>query len=357
MTTAPKTRLSGTERAWRIAGQSAEQFGLPVLFVVMVVFFATYSTSHTAFTSSANINNILAGQSVTGIIALGMVVPLAAGFFDVSIAAIAGVANVTAAALIVEHGQPVWVGMLAALLVGGLLGAANGVLVAYFRVNGLIVTLGSSTVLGGLLTWYTKGASISGVPDSLGNWGSLKWLGIPRPFWLLIVVGLIIWYVLMHTPYGRQFEAVGSNEAAARLVGIRVERMVFVSFVLAGAIAGIAGILLTSRSGGADPTAGPSYLFPALAAVFLGATTIRPGKYNVWGTIIGIFFVAVGVTGFTLIGADAWVTPVFDGAVLMAAVFISTVVGRRRAGYTVAMVPDPDESVPTTTEGTAAAKV
>jgi ribose transport system permease protein len=346
MTTATKNGASGRATTSRIVTRAAEQFGLPVLFVVMVLFFATYSTSREPFTSSANINNILAGQSVTGIIALGMVIPLAAGYFDVSIAAIAGVANVVAAALIVEHGQSIWIGMVAALLVGGLIGAANGVLVAFFKVNGLIVTLGSFTVLGGVLTWYTKGASISGVPDSLGNWGSLKWLGIPRPFWLLIVVGLIVWYALMHTPFGRQFEAVGSNEAAARLVGIRVERLVFASFVLAGTIAGIAGILLTSRSGGADPTAGPSYLFPALAAVFLGATTIRPGKYNVWGTIISIFFVAVGVTGFTLLGADAWVTPVFDGGILILAVFISTVVGRRRAGQAVAVVPPPGETIP-----------
>ncbi|WP_432975325.1 ABC transporter permease [Dactylosporangium sp. CA-233914] len=323
---------------------------MPVLFVLMILFFATYPSSQRAFTSSENINNILAGQSVTGIIALGMVIPLAGGYFDVSIAAIAGVTNVAAASIIAEHGQPIWVGMLAALVLGGLIGAVNGVFVAYFKLNGLIVTLGVYTVLGGLLTWYTKGASSSGVPDSLGNWGSLEWLGIPRPFWLLIVVGLIIWYGLMHTPSGRQFEAVASNEAAARLVGIRVERLVFGSFVVAGLIAGIAGILLTSRTGGADPTAGPSYLFPAFAAVFLGATTIRPGKYNVWGTIVGIFFVAVGVTGFTLIGADVWVTPVFDGAVLIAAVLISTVVGRRRAGAAFAVVSQPDESVPISSE-------
>lgn len=345
MATASKDRALDGDRVRRIATRAGEQFGLPVLFVLMILFFATYSTSSEAFTSSANIDNILAGQSVTGIIALGMIIPLAAGYFDLSIAATAGVTNVAAASIIVEHGQPVWVGMVAALGLGALIGAFNAVLVAYFKVNDLIVTLGSFTVLGGLLTWYTKGASISGVPDSLGSWGSEKLLGVPQPFWLLIGVALVIWYAMMCTPFGRQFEAVGSNEAAARLVGIRVERLVFSSFVLAGLIAGIAGVLLTSRSGGADPSAGPSYLFPALAAVFLGATTIRPGKYNAWGTIIGIFFVAVGVTGFTLVGADAWVTPVFDGAVLIAAVFISTVVGRRRAGFALTVMPGPDESV------------
>ena len=352
-----RTRSRAGGRLLGFVTRSTEQCGLPILLVLLVLFFAVYPDSRRAFNTSANLNNILAGQSVTGIIALGMVIPLAAGYFDVSIAAVAGLTNVAAAALIVKHGQSIWVGMLAALLVGAFVGAINGVLVAYFKLNGLIITLGVYTVVGGLIQWYTHGASSSGVPDSLGNWGSLKWLGIPRPFWLLIVVGLVLWYLLMHTAFGREFEAVGSNEAAARLVGIRVERRVFSSFVLAGLIAGVAGILLTSRSGGADPSAGPSYLFPALAAVFLGATTIRPGKYNVWGTILGIFFVAVGVTGFTLIGADAWVTSVFDGGVLIIAVFISSVVGRRRAGFALAVVAGPPEAaaVGETSPATAAA--
>jgi ribose transport system permease protein len=346
MTAATKNSARGGGKALRIMSRSAEQFGLPILLVLLILFFATYPTSGAAFRSSANISNILAGQSVTGIIALAMVIPLAAGYFDLSIAAIAGVANVAAASIIVTHGQSIWVGMLGALVIGAVIGAVNGVLVAYLKVNGLIVTLGTYTVLGGLLSWYTQGASISGVPASFGNWGSLKWLGIPRPFWLLIVVGLIIWYGLMHTPFGREFEAVGSNDSAARLVGIRVERLVFRSFVLAGLMAGIAGILLTSTSGGANPSAGQSYLFPALAAVFLGATTIRPGKYNVWGTIIGIFFVAVGVTGFTLMGAEVvWVTPVFDGGVLIAAVTISTIIGRQHVAYTRVMAPKPDETI------------
>lgn len=316
-----------------------EQFGLVILLLLLILFFATYPDSSKPFDSTANINNILANQSVTGIIALGMVVPLVAGYFDVSIAAVAGLTNVACASIIVKYDQSIWVGMLAALVFGAAFGAINGVLVAYFKLNGLIVTLGSYTVLGGLIQLYTDGRSSGGVPGSLGDWGSYKWLGLPRPLWLLLVVAVILWYGLMHTPRGRQFEAVGSNEAAARLVGIRVERLVFGSFVLAGVIAGIAGILLTSRSGGADPSAGPSYLFPSLAAVFLGATTIRPGKYNVWGTIFGIFFVAVGVTGLTLVGAQAWVTPVFDGGALIVAVLISTLIGRSRSNFSLGVVP------------------
>jgi ribose transport system permease protein len=308
-----------------------ERGGLILFLAVLIVFFATNSTSGDVFISSANIRNILANQSVTGLIALAMVVPLVCGYFDLSVAAIAGMANVTAASLISTHGYPVWVGILGALLLGVVAGSVNGILVARFKLNGFIVTLGTYTLAGGLLQLYTKGQSIfSGIPASFRDWGSQQWLGIPRPFILLVVVGLIIWYVLMHTPFGRQLESIGSSERAARLVGIRVDRSVFLAFLVSGVLAGVAGALMTSRTGGADPTAGPGYLFPALTAVFLGATTIRPGHYNVWGTILGVFFAAIAISGLSLMGADTWITPTFNGTALVLAVGVSTLVARRR---------------------------
>jgi ribose transport system permease protein len=136
--------------------------------------------------------------------------------------------------------------------------------------------------------------------------------------------------LLTQTPYGRRLEGIGSNQRAARLVGIRVDWLVALSFVASGVLAAAAGVVLTLRSGIADPTAGPAYLFPAIAAVFIGTTTIRPGRYNVWGTIAGIFLVAVAVTGFTLLGADTYVTPVFNGGALILAVAVSTRMGKRR---------------------------
>lgn len=128
----------------------------------------------------------------------------------------------------------------------------------------------------------------------------------------------------------RQLEAIGSNESAARLVGISVDRLVAVSFLGSALVASIAGVLLTSRQGGADPTVATDYLFPALAAVFLGATTIRPGRYNVWGTVIGLFTLGVAINGFTFMGAQAWVTQVFDGLALVLAVAVSTLMRRHR---------------------------
>jgi ribose transport system permease protein len=308
-----------------------ERGGLVILLVVLIVFFAVDSTSGSAFRASANIQQILGNQGVTGIIALAMVVPLVCGYFDLSVAAITGLSNVTMAALIGTHHDSIIVGIIGALLVSLAAGCINGFLVAGLRLNGFVVTLGTYTLIGGLLQYYTQGTTISnGIPPSFGAWGAAKYLGLPRPFWLLIVVALVVWYMLMHTPFGRKLESIGSNESAARLVGIRVDRAVFLTFLASALLAGIAGILLTSSAGNADPTAGPAYLFPALAAVFIGATAIRPGRYNVWGTIIGVFVVAVAVDGFTLLGASSWVTPVFNGAALVGAVTVSTLMGRRR---------------------------
>jgi ribose transport system permease protein len=331
--------------AWRISpAELLERFGLVFLLVALFVFFSVNSTSSEAFRSEANIQNLLSNQGVTGLIALAMVIPLVCGYFDLSVAAVAALANVTTAALIGTHGDPIWIGILGALLIAGFTGCVNGFLVAGLKLNAFVVTLGTYTFIGGCLQWYTHGQTIaSGIPASFGRWGSENWLGVPRPFWLLIGVAAILWYLLMHTPFGRKLESIGSNQKASRLLGIRVDRAVFISFVLSGLLAGVAGILLTSRSGSADPTAGSAYLFPALAAVFIGATTIRPGRYNVWGTITGVFFVAIAVNGLTLLGAESWVSPVFNGAALVVAVALSTLIGRHRAAHASGMMSERSE--------------
>jgi ribose transport system permease protein len=331
----PTTKASGARATARRRPSFSivdllERAGLPLFLLVLIIFFVVNPTSSTPFQSTPNVQNLLGNQSVTALVALAMVIPLIAGYFDLSVAAIAGLANVTAASVMATHHQSVIVGLLAAVAVGVAAGCVNAFLVAGLKLNGFIATLGTYTLLGGILQYYTHGTTILGVPESFSNWGSLKWLGLPRPFWLLMAVAVVVWYVLMHTPFGRRLEAIGSNEGAARLVGISVDRLVGLSFIGSALVASIAGALLTSRQGGADPTSGPAYLFPALAAVFLGATAIRPGRYNVWGTLFGIFLIAVAINGFTFLGAQSWVTSVFNGGALVAAVAISTLMGRAR---------------------------
>jgi ribose transport system permease protein len=330
-------------RARRSFGQIVEVGGLPIFLVLLIVFFLANPSTGSLFATRPNLINILGNQSVTGLVALAMVIPLVSGYFDLSVAAIAGLTNVACAAAMVNYHLSPAVAILAGIVVGLLAGGVNAFLVARLRLNGFIATLGTYTLLGGLLELYTNGNSIFGIPNGFGNWGSLSWFGIPRPFWLLIAVAVIIWYALLHTPGGRQLEAIGSNENAARLVGISVDRLVALSFLGSALVASIAGVLLTSRQGGADPTVATNYLFPALAAVFLGATTIRPGRYNVWGTVIGIFTLAVAINGFTFLGAQAWVTQAFDGTALVLAVAISTLMRRRRESKAKKLLQQTDE--------------
>ena len=197
--------------------------------------------------------------------------------------------------------------------------------------NSFIITFGVATLIGGLLQWYTKALPITvNLPRQFQDFGNLQWFGVPRLLVAVIPILVLAVIVQDRTPYGRYLQAIGSNERAARLVGIRVPRTVFLSFVASSLLAGGAGILLTARSGGADPQAGPSFLFPAFAAVFLGMAMIRPGKPNVIGTVIAVFFLAAGVSGFSIAGADAWVRDVFNGIALLVAISMATWFGRRQ---------------------------
>lgn len=308
-----------------------EKSGLPIFLVLLIAVFALMPSTGQQFRSLLNIQNVLGYQSVTGLIALAMVIPLVAGYFDLSVAAIAGLSNVTVASLISQHGQPVVVALIAGLLVGALAGAVNAVLVSGFNLDPFIATLGTYIFWAGALALYTGGQTISNnIPLDFSLWTTQKLLQIPLPFWLLIVVAIIVWYFLNQVPFGRKLAAIGSNEPAARLAGIRTRRSVALTFVLSGLMAGVAGGLLTSSNGGGDATSAISYLFPSLAAVFLGRTAIRPGHYNVWGTMFGLFLVAVAVNGFTLLGVASSVTQMFNGGALIVSVAIATLSANAR---------------------------
>jgi ribose transport system permease protein len=308
-----------------------ERLGLLALFAVLMIYFALDGGISDVFFSGANIRTVLANQAVVGVVALAMVVPLVSGYFDLSAAATVGVSNILVADLLANHGWPIAAVIVIGPVVGAGVGLTTGYLVAKLRLDSFIVSLGAYILIGGLLTLWTRGAVIfNGIPASFGNWASRNWLGVPRAFIVLIVIAVATWYLLTQTPWGKAAEAIGVNEAAANLVGIRVNRVIWLSFIVSGLLAGAAGVLLTSRSAAGDPTAGASYLFPAFTALFLGATAIRPGRFNVWGTIVGVYFVGFAISGFSLLGADAWVQPTFEGGALILAVGLSTFAARQR---------------------------
>jgi ribose transport system permease protein len=196
--------------------------------------------------------------------------------------------------------------MLIGVAIGATVGGINGFLSTTLHVDPFIITLGTASIILGFIDWYTHGqAIINGIPPSLINFGRERMLGIPDIAWVLAVVALLIYYLLEHTPYGRSLHAIGSNRAAAKLVGIQVERTITSAFALTGAFAGVAGVLLLANTGSGNPTIGTTFTLAALASAFLGAVSFKVGRLNVAGTLVAIFFLGINITGLTLILAVA----------------------------------------------------
>ncbi|ROO87067.1 monosaccharide ABC transporter membrane protein (CUT2 family) [Actinocorallia herbida] len=319
----PRVRTSSF--AWQI-----ERFGLLGLFVVVMVVFGLVSEP---FASPNNLRIILGTQAVLGLVALASIIPLISGQFDLSVGAIMGTCSIVTAAVMSHGHRHLAVAVAAALAVGALVGLVNGVVVAHLGVSSFIVTLAMATVLQGLVLWYTGGDTISGnISPGLISSGSGNWLGIPKGVLWLLPVALVLWYVLGHTPWGRHLGATGSNERAARLAGLRVRWITVAAFVTAGVVSGLAGVLQTGQAGSGDPQNSlGGILLPALAAAFLGSSAFSPGRFNVPGTVLAVYFVAFAVSGFQFIGAASWIQQLFNGLALAGAVTLSTLLGRRRS--------------------------
>lgn len=317
-------------KAFRVS-HLAERYALVGLWIAVCLMFSVLPQTRHTFPTVTNVQQILSNQAAVTIVAVGAIFPLVAGAFDLSVGAIAGISAVGCASAMSRFHLPLAAAILVGLGLASLTGIGNGFLVARVRLNSLIVTLGVYTFLTGVITWYTGGNNITtGVSGALSSFGASNWIGIPSVLYVVVIVVFVAWYVLGHTPFGRYVHAVGSNPRAARLVGIKVQRETFLCFLASGFLAGVTGIIMVATNGGAVISEGPDLLFPILTAVFLSATTITPGTYNVMGTVVGVLLVASSVSGLTLAGAADWVGDVFDGAALVLAVAVSTLVARRQ---------------------------
>lgn len=308
-----------------------EPYALLGLLILIFIFFSVLPASADTFPTTNNLAFLAGNQTITMLLAVAVVVPLVAGHFDFSVGAIAASTSVVAATAMSSWGAGIVVAVLVSIAAGLLIGLVNGVFVAQLGMNSFVSTLGVATLLGGLIQLRTSGRPIiTGISPGLIRFGSSRWLGVPKVMFLGAIVVMIAWYVLNHTPYGRALYAIGSNVRAAQLVGLPIRRYTLLAFVGSAALASVAGVVLTARTGGALADPGTSMLFPALAAAFLGATAVQRGRFNVAGTVIGVAFVSISVSGLTLAGADAWVNPVFNGIALLVAVAVSTLLARRQ---------------------------
>jgi ribose transport system permease protein len=309
---------------------TAARYALPFILVVFVVLFSLLKPD--TFATTSNFKTILSQQSVLAVLAIGAMLPLVIGQFDLSVGAVLGVAAILVTGLTGKSGLPMGVALVIALAACLLIGLFNGYLVAHIGINAFVATLATGTLLGGLVLWYTDGnVIVEGIPKSLTDIGQSEIAGIPLPIIYVLVIALIVGYVLRMTPVGRYLYAIGGSQEAARLSGVNVRRLSLLTFAAASLLAGVAGIMLAAKLGSGNPTSGPPYLLPAFAACFLGATAIRPGTFNVTGTVCAVFTIATGTTGLELLGVPFYIEPIFSGVVLIIAALATRYLQREQA--------------------------
>ena len=281
------------------------------------------------FASVTNLVNIVTQASLTAIIAGGLTLALVVGEMDLSIGFNASLAGVLVTGLIVDQHIPVPVAIVIVIFVGGLIGYINSLLVTKLRVNSVIATLGTGSIVVGFNFAYSQGVPIaSGVPESFKNIALGRFVGIPNNIIIMAVVLIILWLILNHMEWGQQIQATGGNIEAARLSGIRVDDIKSLAFIIAGACAAITGILLASLIGSGTTSAADGYLMASFAAVFLGSATLKDGEFHVLGTFIGVLIIQIGFNGMAIFGVPTFYQYVFRGAILIFAVGLSTVARR-----------------------------
>jgi ribose transport system permease protein len=299
------------------------------VLLLFIVFFSIAEPE--TFPHVDEFKTIVSTQSVLAILALGIVVPLVVGEFDLSVGNNLSFSAMLSA-ILVSHGMAVPLAILLALGAGAVVGLVNAVLIVGVRISSFIATLGTGVLLAGFTTWISGGVTIyENIGESFTDLGTKVVLGfLPIGGVYVIVLALLLWYVLERTSLGRQMYAVGMGRQAALLAGIRTNRRITLAFVISGVVASIAGVLHTANLGSASPGVGDSFLLPAFAAAFVGQTTIRAGRPNIPGTIVGVFLLAVGISGLQLMGAPSYVSDLFNGCALIIAVGLSRL-GARKA--------------------------
>ena len=325
--TPPPTRRHAQRSASRIALVIVSKYGTLLAMAIMVLIFGLAIPNY-AFLQTSNLLAIVNQSALTAIIAVGLTLVLVVGEMDLSIGYAASLAGIIVAGLMAKQGLPMPAAILATLLMGGVIGTVNGLIVTKARVNAVVATLGVGTVLVGLSYGYTSGSPITEVPKGFANLTLGSFIGIQNPIWYMLAVLVVLWVILNRTPLGQRMQAVGSNKGAARLAGIRTDRVTIAAFVIGGVCAALTGILLASLLGSGTVSAADGYLLDSFAAVFLGAATLRDGEFHVIGTFIGVLVVNIGFNGLSLFGTPTFWQFVFKGGILVLAVALSTIARR-----------------------------
>jgi len=296
-----------------------------VLVLVGLALYLTIVTDN--FATYLNISNVLEQVSTTGIIAVGMTVLLVTANFDLSIGGIAALVGVSGVSAINELGT-VW-GCILALLLATCLGAINGSIVVFLRVNSLVATLGSGLAFTGVAFVVTDSSPVAAENDGLRNLMAANVLMVPVPVMIFLAMSVLFLYILRFSVFGRQCYAVGANPEASRFVGIRVPLIQFLPFVLVGMLSGISGMVLAGLLNSGQPSAAESWPLGVIAAVVVGGVSISGGRGTVFQAVVGVLLIGLIDNGFNLLDFNPSYRNIFTGTIIVAAVALDSAMRRR----------------------------
>ncbi|WP_267554206.1 ABC transporter permease [Rhizobium rhizogenes] len=305
-------------------------YGLVILTALLILLFSIMLPQ--TFPTMLNLRSIVSDKTIIAILSLAAMIPMAAGRIDLTIGYGIVLWHVLAISLQTMFGLPWPIAVLVVILLGAFTGFLNGLLVEIAKIDSFIATLGTGTVLYAIALWHTGGRQVVGMlPQGFYALNGTMVFGLPITGIYVLALAFVMWIVLEYLPIGRYIYAIGANPKAAALNGIPVRRFVIGAFVTSGTLAAIAGVLLASKLRIGQASVGLEYLLPALVGAFLGSTTIKPGRVNVWGTMIGVIILAVGIAGIQQFGGSFYVEPLFNGVTLLVAIGIAGYAQRRRS--------------------------
>ncbi|MEI9430224.1 ABC transporter permease [Mesorhizobium sp. Cs1299R1N3] len=304
-------------------------YGLVILTVLLILLFSVLLPN--TFPTLLNLRSIISDKAIIALLSLAAMIPMASGRIDLTVGYGIVLWHILAISLQTVFGFPWPLAVLIVLLLGAATGFLNGLLVEVARIDSFIATLGTGTVLYALALWHTGGRQVVGVlPNGFYALNGTMVFGLPITGLYVLAIAVALWIILEYLPIGRYVYAIGANPKAAALNGIPVRRFVIGGFVSSGLLTALTGVLLASKLRIGQASVGLEYLLPALVGAFLGSTTIKPGRVNVWGTMTGVIILAVGISGIQQFGGSFFVEPLFNGVTLLVAIGIAGYAQRKR---------------------------
>jgi ribose/xylose/arabinose/galactoside ABC-type transport system permease subunit len=328
----PAPRLSGAS-VRLIAG--VRDYGI---YIVFATIFVSMLLAKPQFRTEGNLINLLRQNSIIGIMACAMTFAIILGGLDLSVGAVAAASSVMAARVMIElvgdgpaHWYLMLLGIAAGILVGVGVGLVNGALIAYLGVNPFVSTLGTMTIVRGLVYVWTNATPLFGVPFSFTRVGLGSSFGIPNPFWIFLAVAIVLTIMLSRTKFGHYVYAIGGNATAAGFMGINVRLIKMLVFVITATCAAIAGLILVGQTATGQPQGALGYELTAIAAVIVGGASLSGGTGRMSGTIVGVFLLGVVSNALNLFGVSPFWQPVATGSILVLAVAIDGLAARAGA--------------------------